>query len=247
MEGGLAVLWFQAGTNELIIDGKRYVFKKNQILFLTEFHKVEIKRISEIRFLRFNRTFYCILNYDEEVGCKGILFYGASQLPIIQIPDEDLKKFESHWGMFALEMGSEDNLQTDMLLMMLKRYLILSTRLFKMQANYPIQKTKTDIIREFNYLVEQHFKTKHSVADYAELLNKSAKTIANIFSSIGSKSPLQYIQERKILEARRLLNYTDMQIQEIAYEIGYEDIYAFSRFFKNQEGISPSKYKELAV
>lgn len=247
MEGGLAVLWFQAGTNELIIDGKRYVFKKNQILFLTEFHKVEIKRISEIRFLRFNRTFYCILNYDEEVGCKGILFYGASQLPIIQIPDEDLKKFESHWGMFALEMGSEDNLQTDMLLMMLKRYLILSTRLFKMQANYPIQKIKTDIIREFNYLVEQHFKTKHSVADYAELLNKSAKTIANIFSSIGSKSPLQYIQERKILEARRLLNYTDMQIQEIAYEIGYEDIYAFSRFFKNQEGISPSKYKELAV
>ena len=58
---------------------------------------------------------------------------------------------------------------------------------------------------------------------------------------------LQYIQDRKLLEARRLLNYTDMQVQEIAYEIGYEDIHAFSRFFNSQEGISPSKFKELAV
>jgi AraC-like DNA-binding protein len=247
IEGSLTALWFQSGTNVLIIDGKEYVFTKNQILFLTEFHKVKIKNIGRIRFLRFNRSFYCVLNYDEEVGCKGILFYGASELPIIQIPNEEMEKFESLWKMFSIEMQSNDNLQTDMLLMMLKRYLILCTRLYKSQANYPKERTNSDIIREFNYLVEQHFKTKHSVTEYAELLNKSPKTISNIFSTIGSKPPSQYIQDRKLLEARRLLNYTDMQVQEIAYEIGYEDIHAFSRFFKNQEGISPSKFKELAV
>ena len=96
---------------------------------------------------------------------------------------------------------------------------------------------------DHNFQVEQHFKTKHTVAEYAGLLNKSPKTISNIFSKFGSKSPLQYIQERKMLEARRLLRYSDMQIQEIAYEIGYDDIQAFSRFFKKQEGISPSVFK----
>jgi len=246
IESSLTVLWFESDTNELIIDGQEYVFTKNQIVFLTEFHKVAVKSIGKIRFLRFNRSFYCVLDHDAEVGCKGILFFGASQLPVIQIPKEEIEQFETLWKMFSIEMQSKDNLQIDMLQMMLKRYLILCTRLFKSQAHYPNEKVESDIVREFNFLVEQHFKTKHSVAEYAELLNKSPKTLSNIFSKISSKTPLQYIQERKMLEARRLLHYSDLQIQEVAYEIGYDDIQTFSRFFKKQEGISPSEFKSRA-
>ena len=46
-----------------------------------------------------------------------------------------------------------------------------------------------------------------------------------------------------MLEAKRLLYHSDMQIQEIAFKVGYDDIQSFSRFFKKQEGISPSKYR----
>lgn len=246
IESSLTILWFESGFNELIIDEKKQTFAKNQIVFLTEFHRVKVKTIERVRFLRFNRPFYCILDHDAEVGCKGILFFGASQLPIVHIPDEEIEKFETLWKMFIIEMQSNDNLQIDMLQMMLRRYLILCTRLYKSQAHYPNERANSDIIREFNFLVEQHFKTKHSLAEYSELLNKSPKTISNIFSKIGSKKPLQYLQERKMLEARRLLRYTDMRIQEIAYEIGYDDIQAFSRFFKKQEGISPSEFKKMA-
>ena len=246
IEGSLTVLWFESDFNKLIIDGQEYIFTKNQIVFLTEFHNVEVNNISKIRFLKFNRSFYCVLDHDAEVGCKGILFFGASQLPIIKIPNEELEQFETLWKMFTIEMQSKDSLQIDMLQMMLKRYLILCTRLFKSQAHYPNEKVSLDIVREFNFLVEQHFKKKHSVTEYAELLNKSPKTLSNIFSKISSKSPLQYIQDRKMLEAKRLLRYSDLQIQEIAYEIGYEDLQSFSRFFKRQEGISPSIFKENA-
>ena len=96
-------------------------------------------------------------------------------------------------------------------------------------------------------MVEKHFKTKHTVAEYAGILNKSPKTIYNIFSKLNSKSALQYIQERKMLEARRLLSYTDMRINEIAYEIGFDDIQTFSRFFKKQEGVSPSEFKKKYI
>jgi AraC-like DNA-binding protein len=85
-----------------------------------------------------------------------------------------------------------------------------------------------DIVREYNYLVESNFKTKHQVADYAEMLNKSPKHY--LFFKNTTKNPLQIIQDRTILEARRLLRYSDKSIKEIAYEIGYEDIQSFSRF-----------------
>jgi len=244
VEGSLIVLWFEADNNALTIDGKDYTFTKNQIVFLTEFHKVKVNCLETTRFLRFNRSFYCVIDHDKEVGCKGLLFFGASQLPIIQIPEDNLEQFEILWKMFTIEMESKDNLQIDMLQMMLKRYLILCTRLFKNQEHYPEKHTESNIIRDFNFLVEQHFKSKHTVSEYAELLHKSPKTLSNIFLKLGSKTPLQYIQERKMLEARRQLRYSDLQIQEIAYDIGYDDIQAFSRFFKTQEGVSPSVYKD---
>lgn len=242
--GSLTVLWFLEDNNVFIVDGKRHCFHKNQIVFFTEFHNIKVEKKGQTHFIRFNRSFYCIIDHDDEISCKGILFFGASQLPIITIPEEEVDHFETLWKMFAIEMGQIDNLQIGMLQMMLKRYLIICTRLYKTQALLNPPEKDNNLIREFNFLVEQHFKTKHTVAEYAAMLNKSPKTISNIFSKIHSKSPLQYIKERRMLEARRLLSYSDMQIQEVAYEIGYEDIQAFSRFFKKQQGVSPSEYKK---
>jgi AraC family transcriptional activator of pobA len=240
----LTILWFRTDHNEFIIDGKEYSFSKNQIIFLTEFHKVTAKKKGITNYLSFNRSFYCVIDHDTEVSCKGVLFFGSSQLPIIQIPNQEIEHFETLWKMFTIEMNSKDNLQFAMLQMMLKRYLILCTRLYKTQQQFPMEKMDSDIVRDFNFLVEQHFKTKHTVAEYADLLNKSPKTISNTFLKIDSKSPLKYIQERIMLEARRQLYYTNKPIKEIAYEIGYKDIQTFSRFFKVQEGISPKEYKE---
>jgi len=243
-ENCLTILWFRTDYNEFIIDGKTYFFSKNQVIFLTEFHRVIAKKNGTINCIRFNRSFYCVIDHDTEVGCKGLLFFGATELPIIQIQNEDINHFEILWKMFTKEMRLNDNLQMGMLQMMLKRYLILCTRLYKTQRKFPIKKSDSDIIREYNFLVEQHFKTKHSVTEYAKLLNKSPKTISNIFLKINSKSPLKYIHERIMLEARRLLYYSDKSIKEISYEVGYGDIQTFSRFFRNHEGVSPSEYKE---
>lgn len=242
----LSILWFDSDDNQLIIDGKKYHFQKNQIVFLTEFHKVDVDKVRNTRFLQFNRPFYCVLDHDAEVGCKGLLFFGASELPIIDIPEADKETFETLWKMFTLEMQSCDSLQMDMLQTMLKRYLILCARVYKTQHNQPQEKTKLDIIREFNFLVEQHFKSKHTVAEYADLLHRSPKTLSNIFSKSGYKTPLQYIQDRKVVEARRLLRYTDRSIKEIAYELGYEDLQTFSRFFKKNEAVSPSDFRQNA-
>jgi AraC-like DNA-binding protein len=61
------------------------------------------------------------------------------------------------------------------------------------------------------------------------------------------KSPQQFIQERRILEAKRLLLYSLKPVKEIAYELGFEDIQTFSRFFKKIEKISPSDFKNTTL
>ena len=195
--------------------------------------------------LRFNKPFYCILDHDSEVGCKGILYYGASNLPIIRIPKDDFEILEAVWKVLYMELESVDSLQLEMLQMMLKRILILCTRIYKSQLNFQsIDEVNTDIIREFNFLVETHFKEMHSVVDYASLLNKAPKTLSNLFKKLGGKTPVQFIQERLLLEAHRLLKYSDKSISDIGYELGFNDIQTFSRFFKNHQGISPVEFKQ---
>ncbi|UMB52991.1 helix-turn-helix domain-containing protein [Lutibacter sp. A64] len=247
VESSLTLIWCLDDTTVLTIDNKKHHFKKNEIVCFTEFHKIETTAIGKLQMIRFNRAFYCIIDHDSEISCKGILFFGASQLPILKLLNKDIEPFETLFKVFKHEMDSNDKLQLEMLQMLLKRLLILCTRIYKEQHNYSaLTNASSDIVREYNFLVEMHFKTKHSVAEYAEILNKSPKTLSNLFSKLETKTPLQFIQDRIMLETRRLLRYTDNSIKEIAYQVGYEDIQSFSRFFKKNEGISPSEYKKMS-
>lgn len=245
-EDCLSILWFTGSENsELIIDGREYNFKGGKIIFLTEFHRVTVNKLKSARLLQFNRSFYCILGCDLEVCCKGALFFGASQLPSIEIPEEEREQFENLWNTFTLEIRSNDPLQIEMLRMILKRHLIFCTKIYRSKENYPQEEGDSETLREFNFLVQKHYKTKSMIGEYANLMNKSPKTISNIFLKSGSRSPLQLIHDRKMLEARRLLYYTNLPIKEVAYEIGFDDIQAFSRFFRKHEGVPPRRFREL--
>ena len=92
-------------------------------------------------------------------------------------------------------------------------------------------------------MVELNYRTHHDVQFYASALNKSPKTLANVFALYGKKTPLQIIQERIITESKRLMHYTDKSIKEIAAEIGFEDTSHFSRFFKKQTSATPTEFK----
>lgn len=245
-ENELSLLWFSSDNNRLNIDSKEYTFNTNDILCLTEFHKIDIVKNNTLKLLRFNKPFYCVLDHDSEVGCKGILYYGSFSLPIIEIPNSEIEILETVWKVLYMELESKDSLQLEMLQMMLKRILILSTRIYKSQINFEsLSNINTDIVREFNFLVEKHFREMHGVLDYANLLNKAPKTLSNLFNKLGNKTPLQFIQGRLLLESHRLLKYSEKTISEIGYELGFNDIQSFSRFFKKQEGISPNDYRLL--
>ena len=248
IEGQLSVIWFMEDDNQIKIDSQPYTFNKNQIVCLTSFHKLDVQKVGKTKVLRFNSPFYCLINHDSEVGCKGILFFGSKSIPVLIPEGEDIKTICSITQMEELEMQSKDGFQQEMLQMLLKRLLIMCTRIYKTQTKLDtIPSSDSDLIREFNFLVEQHFKEKHSVAEYAKMLNKSPKTLSNLFGKIHDKTPLKLIQDRLMLESRRLLRYTDTPISEIGYAIGFQDIQSFSRFFKKNQGQAPSEYRTVLI
>ena len=243
-KSSLSILWFVEDDNQIVVDTKEYNIKKNQIICYTGFHNVEIKKLGKCRYIRFNQPFYCILHHDSEVGCKGILFYGSQNLPVLSPKNDDLEILETVWKMIAIERLSNDNLQLEMLQMMLKRLLIICIRIYKQQENFDrIDIIQSDIVREFNFLLEQNFRKMHTVSEYAALLHKSPKTLSNLFGKVSDKTPLQSIQARILLEARRMLRYTDKSISEVGDELGFQDIQSFSRFFKKYEGKSPTEFR----
>lgn len=241
---GLRVIWNTGDRLVARVDGQRLQLERDQLLFLTEHHRVEVEEITACRFVRFDRPFFCVIDRDSEVGCKGILFFGASELPVLTIDPVEKEKFDILWRMFTLEMLSADSMQNEMLHMMLRRLLILCTRLYKSQRSMSaLAEQEVEVVREFHFLVETHFRSLHAVADYAELLHRSPKTLANLFAASGKRSPLKHIQDRIMVEARRLIRYSDRPMKDIAEELGFEDVQTFSRFFKTQEGASPTDFR----
>lgn len=238
-------IWNTADNLAITIDNVPYQLSKNEVIFLTEFHKIDHVRLHSARMIRFNKSFFCMIDQDSQVGSKGLLFYSATHVPRLVLNASDAEDFETSWKIFSKEMLNENLLKKEMLETMLKRMLILSVRILKKSGDLQnLEKKQLDIIREFNYLVDSYFLKHHDVAFYASKLNKSPKTLANIFSTVLKRTPREIIHDRIMIHARRQINYSNFSIKEIAHQLGYNDIQTFSRFFRNREGISPVQYRD---
>ncbi len=240
------IVWAQGNSVSFIVDTVPVLVKKNQMIFFTPHNVVElVSEDHQLISFSFNREFYCISDHDHEVSCYGQLFYGSSEAPVINLCEKDQLSFSRLMEVFREEFEYTDHIQGEMLQMMLKRMLIKSSRLIKEVMDNPeIPQTQLDIVRQFNVYVEMHFKEKHQVKDYADLLFKSPKTLSNLFKQYNNQSPLQVINERIALEAKRQLSHTDKTIEELAYELGYNDAAHFSKFFKRQAGVSPNAFRK---
>jgi AraC-like DNA-binding protein len=165
----------------------------------------------------------------------------------LQLDEEASDKMHRLLELFVEEFISEEDIKEEMLRMLLVRFIIKLTRLAKKQylGTEEVAEEKFNILRQYNLLVELHYRKERQVQFYAGLLNKSPKTISNIFSLYSKKTPLQIIQERIIAEAKRLFYYTDKSVKEIADYLGFDDVANFSKFFKNCTSQNPSDMKRL--
>ena len=146
------------------------------------------------------------------------------------------------------EMQKPDLAQYELLISYLKIFLISASRL-KTEQQVTAQKVKEEnkepfILQNLKSYIESHYKTKHTASDYAEMLSISPKALSKLTKAHFNKTLTDLIAERIIIEAKRELYLTDKTVKEIAYELGYNDEYYFSRFFKKNANVSPQLYRE---
>jgi AraC-like DNA-binding protein len=197
-----------------------------------------------LNILCFNREFYCVHTNDSEVSCNGLLFFGSNTTPVLTLDAEENERLTTLFTILAEEFDERDSSQEEMLRILLKRFIIRCTRLAKKQLlNNAGDQHEVDIIRHFNVLVEEHFREKKTVQEYADLMHKSPKTITNAFYKNSDQTPLHVITQRVIIEAKRMLLYTDKAAKTIGYELGYEDPAHFSRLFKRVTGQTTTEFK----
>jgi AraC family transcriptional regulator, transcriptional activator of pobA len=238
------IAWNPGASQTVTIDGAEYEFLSNSLLTLLFDQTFTFERPADIVAWQFNREFYCIIDHDSEVSCVGFLF-GSTDHLFIRLDEQAEQKLKLLLDVFIEEFKTADNIQDEMLLVLLKRLIIYTTRLAKSEyvPTKNLRDEKFHIIRKFNLLVEANFRLEHSVSFYAGQLCKSPKTLSNLFAIYNHKTPSQVIQERILIEAKRLLSYTEKSIKQITFDLGFEDVSHFSNFFKKLALVSPLDFR----
>lgn len=233
-------------AQQMVINGIVYDFPSQHMVPLVSGEVFSFEKPEEITAWQYNRDFYCLIDAHHEISCIGVLFFGFSGNIFLKLDHTNSEKLSHLRQMFIDEFATRDTIQTDMLQMLLKQLVIITTRLAKDQyiSEKIFEDEKFDLIRQYNLHVDKHYKKEHQVQFYASALNRSPKTLANLFAQYNYRSPSLIIHDRIISEAKRLFYYTEKSAKEIAFELGFNEAAHFSRFFKNATGQNTSNFRK---
>jgi AraC family transcriptional regulator, transcriptional activator of pobA len=150
------------------------------------------------------------------------------------------------------KLSSELSTQNELAATLAQNYAsIILTELIRAQAlfetDYQAQRPYTQhewtIYKTFVQLLEEHYLNKRTVQFYAESLNLSEKVLNNCIRKVCNKTCASLIQERTLIEAKRLLIFTGDSVKEIAYALNFQDSSYFTRFFARMEHKTPKEFK----
>jgi AraC-like DNA-binding protein len=207
----------QVHSWELSADAAGYV-----IFFDPEFYLLEYshKRLSDFPFFHFTATPYLSVE-------------SAAHLPI---NDLFVRMYEEYKGD---EPRKEEIIRSYLNILLLKLNTLYN------HANQPhLSLHVHHQIRQLEALIEKHYLSHQSADEYADLLNISAKQLYTICQTALHKSLRTLLQERLILEAKRLLVHTDATVAQVAEKLNYTDNSYFNRFFRKAVGLTPEQFRQ---
>lgn len=108
----------------------------------------------------------------------------------------------------------------------------------------PILDHKDGLVLTVQYKLEQYFAMPLSVATMATWVHVSPRTLQRRFQAATDESPIRYLQKLRLSKAQEKLENSQLSLEEIVINVGYEDISSFRKLFRQQFGLSPSKYRQ---
>ncbi len=243
------IIWFRKGTGVHYVDFKEYPVADNTMFFISpgQIHYFETGRQVEGVVIHFNESFLSDEGSSENVFLKYNVFNAFDASPYYLIRRENAGKL----ALLVNEMEEETRNEglfahSDLLKYLIKMLLIYVQRTGERGHGLPlcINNAANRTFVRFRQSLEHHYRSMHTVKEYAAHLNVSTKTLTNCVYESSHSTPLALINDRIVLEAKRQLLHSSLKVKEIAFQLGFEDPSYFIKFFKRYVGCLPAEFRE---
>jgi len=243
-----SLIWIRQGSGSVRADLADYTFAPETLFAFTPYQPFIFfpeQGLSGV-VINFHSDFFCIHQHHKDVACNGVLFNNIYQPPFVAVDEETALALDHLLLQIRAELKTKGLAQHDSLVSYLKLFLITASRAKTAQYSIELEdgRPAPHMLQSLKDLIEDHFRTKHSAADYAAMLHKTPKALGKMAKKHFNKTLSELIAGRIVIEAKRELYLTDRSVKEIAFALGFEDEYYFSRFFKKQADVSPQIYRQ---
>ncbi|TZF99092.1 helix-turn-helix domain-containing protein (plasmid) [Chryseobacterium panacisoli] len=240
------VLW--KGSGVFSVDDINYSYSGHNILFLSPYQKLKLVSESDenIDVLFFHGDYYCIEYHKEEVACNGLLFNNIYLNPGVELSEGNYHYILELFNHIKKEESEKHQFSESIIKTYIQLILAIGSKQKSSIENsrFSHDKLPNKNAAEFQKLLEVHFKNEKELSFYSDRLSITNNTLSKAVKKEFAKTPTQLINERIILESKKLLHLTYRSVKEIASELGFTDEFYFSRYFKKSVGCSPKKYRE---
>ena len=240
------VLWFQKGITSHLVDFKQISIEPDTILFLNKdiVHHFSNAENFDGKAIMFTDNFFCKSEQDTHYLRNSMLF--NTLFPISKIKVKEPQVFKKLFALISDETThGNDIFQSDILRNLLHNLLLLSERIRQEQDFTEVSKdVNLEYVMLFKDLLEKKFRHVKQVSYYANELILNVKRLNLATSKVLGKSPKELIDERVMLEAKRLLVYTNESVKEISFDLGFEEPTNFIKYFRKHSESTPSEFRE---
>jgi AraC-like DNA-binding protein len=166
---------------------------------------------------------------------------------VILNPDEGLMNELSAYARLMLKEFKEDRSKRDLIIRNLLNAMIINIARVGSETAMVMQgDTITNkMVEQFKIYVDNHFRNIAQVAQYADMLNVTPGHLNDVIKTTVGKTAKQIIDEKRVMELKRLLFWGNYTLKEIAGIMNFEDDSYFNRFFKKHTGYTPSAFQRI--
>lgn len=242
------IFLFLKGSGFHEIDFEKYDVRKGSVHFVSPGQVHMLNRSGESKgiVVLFSREFF-LLPLSNKEQLFDLPFLNNYYKPVINTAPTDFKSLMEVVELMKRETDLENDATSDVIRSYLHILLLKCKKAFMETDNNsfnPAPNTTISTFKNFRILVEKHYRELHQVKEYASLLKLTPENLNEISKSAFSKTASDVISDRIILEAKRLIRYSDHSTKEISYFLGFPDPSYFSKYFKAHAGCTPAGYKE---
>ena len=238
------------GETSLTSNLQEFRLKKDSLFIFSPKHILQVQSNNRFKahLIVIAPDFLKRINIDTKRMMPLFLQFGS--LPCMELTHAESQSLRSFISMVEQELkGSETDFSSEIIGGLIAATIykvgdILTHYLTEHpEIDSPMHNRAEEYFKQFTELLGEHYKHERSVGFYARQLCITPKYLTTLIKRISGKSVSEWIDNYVILEAKTLLKYSNMSVQEIAYYLNFPNQSFFGSYFKRNAGMSPSQYK----